>query len=42
MREASHEVVDGGVLHCDVLGGPEFLFDLLVKKRFWSGGQIKR
>jgi hypothetical protein len=42
VREARHDVLDGGVLHLDVLGGPECLFDLLVKKRFWSGGQRKR
>jgi hypothetical protein len=42
MREASHDVLDGGVLHLDVLVGPECLFALLEKKHFWSGGQRKR
>jgi hypothetical protein len=42
MREARHDVLDGGVLHLDVLGGPECLFALLENKRFWSGGQRKR
>jgi hypothetical protein len=41
VREACHDVLDGGVLHLDVLGGPECLFALLEKKRFWSGGQKK-
>jgi hypothetical protein len=41
-REACHDVLDGGVLHIDVLGGPECLFALLMKKHFWSGGQRKR
>jgi hypothetical protein len=39
MREARHDVFDGGVLHPDVLGGPECLFALLEKKRVWSGVQ---
>jgi hypothetical protein len=42
MKEACHGVLDGGVLHLDVLGGPECLFALLEKKRFWSGGQRKQ
>jgi hypothetical protein len=42
VREACHDVLDGGVLHLDVLVGPECLFSLLMKKRFWSGGQRKR
>jgi hypothetical protein len=42
IREARHDVLDGGVLHLDVLGGPECLVALLEKKRFWSWGQIKR
>jgi hypothetical protein len=37
VREACHEVLDGGVLHLDVLGGPECLFALLMRKRFWTG-----
>jgi hypothetical protein len=36
VREACHDVLDGGVLHLDVLGGPECLFALLMKKRFWT------
>jgi hypothetical protein len=42
MREARHDVLNGGVLHLDVLGGPECLFALLEKTRVWSGGQRKR
>jgi hypothetical protein len=42
MREARYDVLDGGVLHLDVLGGQECLFAVLEKKRFWSGGQRKR
>jgi hypothetical protein len=42
MREACQNVLDGGVLHFDLLGGPECLCALLEKKRFWSGGQKKR
>jgi hypothetical protein len=42
VREDLHDFLDGGVLHLDVLGGPECLFALLEKKRFWSGGQRKR
>jgi hypothetical protein len=38
MREALHEFLDGGLLHLDVLGGPECIFALLEKKHFWSGG----
>jgi hypothetical protein len=41
MKEASHDFLDSGVLHLDVLRGPECLCDLLVKTRFWSGGQRK-
>jgi hypothetical protein len=37
VRKACHDVLDGGVLHLDVLGGPEFLFALLMQKRFWTG-----
>jgi hypothetical protein len=36
VREACHDVLDGGVLHLDVLGGLECLFALLVRKRFWT------
>jgi hypothetical protein len=42
MREARHDVLDGGVLQLAVLGGPECLFAFLEKKCFWSGGQRKR
>jgi hypothetical protein len=37
VREARNDVLDGGVLHLDVLGGPECLFVLLMRKRFWTG-----
>jgi hypothetical protein len=36
-RKACHDVLDIGVLHLDVLGGPECLFALLMRKRFWTG-----
>jgi hypothetical protein len=36
MSEACHDVLEGGVLHLDVLGGPECLFVLLMRKRFWT------
>jgi hypothetical protein len=36
-RKACYDVLDGGVLHLDVLGGPECLFVLLMRKRFWTG-----
>jgi hypothetical protein len=36
-EESCHDVLDGGVLHLDVLGGPECLFALLMWKRFWTG-----
>jgi hypothetical protein len=42
VREAFYDGLDGGVLHNDVLGGPECLFALLMKKRFWTGDQRKR
>jgi hypothetical protein len=37
VREACHDVLDGSVLHLDVLGGPECLFALLMRQRFWTG-----
>jgi hypothetical protein len=37
VRKACHDVLDGGVLHLDVLGGPECLFALLMQKCFWTG-----
>jgi hypothetical protein len=37
VREACDGFLDGGLLHIDVLGGPECLFALLMRKRFWSG-----
>jgi hypothetical protein len=37
VREACHDVLDGGVLHLDVLGGLECLFVLLMRKHFWTG-----
>jgi hypothetical protein len=41
MREARHDVVDGGVRHLDMLGGPECLFALLDKRRFSVRGPKK-
>jgi hypothetical protein len=40
LYKACHDVLDGGVLHLDVLGGPECLFVLLTRKRFWTGRAI--
>jgi hypothetical protein len=37
VMKACHEFLDVGVLHLDVLGGPECLFALLMRKRFWTG-----
>jgi hypothetical protein len=37
VREACHDVLDGGVLYLDVLRGPECLFALLMQKRFRTG-----
>jgi hypothetical protein len=37
VREYCHDVIDGGVLHPDVLGGLECIFALLMRKRFWTG-----
>jgi hypothetical protein len=37
VRKACHDVLYGGLLHIDVLGGPECLFALLMRKRFWTG-----
>jgi hypothetical protein len=37
VRKACHDFLDGGVLHLDVLEGPECLFALLMRKRFWTG-----
>jgi hypothetical protein len=42
VRKACHDVLDGGVLHLDVLGGPECLSALLIQKRFWTGVPKKR
>jgi hypothetical protein len=42
MREARHDVLGGGVLHLEMLGGPECLLALLEKKHLWSGGRRKR
>jgi hypothetical protein len=39
-REACNDVLDGGVLHLDVLGVPECLCALLIQKRFGPGYQI--
>jgi hypothetical protein len=37
VSKACHDVLNSGVLHLDVLVGPECLFALLVRKRFWTG-----
>jgi hypothetical protein len=37
VRKAFHDLLDGGVIHLDMLGGPEGLFALLMRKRFWTG-----
>jgi hypothetical protein len=37
VREADHDVLDSGVLHVELLGGPECLYLLLMRKRFWTG-----
>jgi hypothetical protein len=37
VRGASNDVFDSGVLHLDVLGGPECLCALLIWKRIWIG-----
>jgi hypothetical protein len=42
VREACHDVLDGGVLHLYVLVGPDCLFALLIQKRFWTGVPKKR
>jgi hypothetical protein len=42
VREARHDVSDGGVLHLAVLGGPECIFALLIQKRFWTRVPKKR
>jgi hypothetical protein len=35
--KSCHNILDGGVLHLYVLGGPECLSVLLMRKRFWTG-----
>jgi hypothetical protein len=42
VREARYDVFNGGILHLDVLGGPECLCALLRGKRFWTGVPKKR
>jgi hypothetical protein len=37
VKEDFHNVLDRGLLHLDVLGGPECLFALLMRKRAWTG-----
>jgi hypothetical protein len=37
VREDRYDVFHGGILHLDVLGGPECLCALLMRKRFWTG-----
>jgi hypothetical protein len=40
--KAFHDVLDCGILHLDVLGGPGCLFALLIQKRFWTAVPKKR
>jgi hypothetical protein len=42
VREACNDALDGGVLHLDVLGGPECLCALLIHNRFWTGVPKRR
>jgi hypothetical protein len=42
VREARYDVFNGGILHLDVLGGPECLCALLRGKRFWTRVPKKR
>jgi hypothetical protein len=42
VREARNDVFNGGVLHVDVLGGPECLCALLRWKRVWNGVPKRR
>jgi hypothetical protein len=37
VREYGHNVLDSGILHFDLLGGPECLSMLLMRKRCWTG-----
>jgi hypothetical protein len=37
VRETGHDVLDSGILHIELLGGPECLSVLLMRKRFWTG-----
>jgi hypothetical protein len=42
VREACNDVLEGGELNLDVLGGPECLCALLIQKCFWTGVPKKR
>jgi hypothetical protein len=42
VRKACNGVLNGGILHLDVLGGPECLCAFLRGKRFWTGVPKKR
>jgi hypothetical protein len=42
VREARNDVLDGGVLHVDLLGGPGCLCALLIWKRVWTGVPKRR
>jgi hypothetical protein len=37
VREDGRDVLNSGILHVDLLGGPECLSMLLMQKRFWTG-----
>jgi hypothetical protein len=39
VRESRYDILDDGLLHLDVLGGPECLYALLIQKRFGPGYQ---
>jgi hypothetical protein len=41
-RVARLGVLNGGVLHLDVLGGPDYLFALLMKKCFFGPGYQRK
>jgi hypothetical protein len=42
VRDARYDVFNGGILHFDVLGGPECLCALLRWKRVWTGVPKRR
>jgi hypothetical protein len=36
MKESGHDVLDSGILHVELLGVPDCLSVLLMRKRFWT------